>query len=143
GAERFHGLPASPLRDGPFPALPLPYPFATFDYERLSRLLFAGTDAAFLQATATGLAAADVVATSRGDHSAPVIVDASGWRAVLAPEAREDRRSVGIELRLPGAAEGLHFWVHDHAMRNGYAWDFPAGGHRRGGPPTPPAPRPL
>jgi len=131
--EQVHELAVFHLPDGSIRDLPLPYPFATFDYERLCRLLFAGTDAAFLQATATGLAAADVVATSRGDHSAPVIVDASGWRAVLAPQARRDLRSVGIELRLPGAAEGLHFWVHDHAMRNGYAWDFPAAGHRRVG----------
>jgi len=131
--EQLHEVAVFHLPDGSTRDLPLPYPFATFDYERLCRLLFAGTDATFLQATATGLAAADVVASSRGNHSAPVIVDASGWRAVLAPEARRDRHSVGIELRLAGAAEGLHFWVHDHAMRNGYAWDFPAGGHRRVG----------
>ena len=131
--EQLHEVAVFHLPDGSSRDLPLPYPFATFDYERVCQLLFAGTDATFLQATARGLAAADVVATSRGDHSAPVIVDASGWRAVLAPEARGDRRSVGIELRLPGAAEGLHFWVHDHSMRNGYAWDFPAAGHRRVG----------
>ena len=131
--EQLHQVAIFHLPDGSTRHMALPYPFATFDYERLCRLLFAGTDATFLQATATGLAAADVVATSHGDHSAPTIVDASGWRAVLAPEARRDRRSVGIELRLPGAAEGLHFWVHDHAMRNGYAWDFPAAGHRRVG----------
>jgi len=131
--EQLHDVAVFHLPDGRTRDLPLPYPFATFDYRRLCHLLFAGTDATFLQATAAGLAAADVVATSHGDHSAPVIVDASGWRAVLSPEARRDRRSVGIELRLPGAAEGLHFWVHDHAIRNGYAWDFPAAGHRRVG----------
>jgi len=131
--EQLHEVAIIHLPDGSTRRLALPYPFATFDYERLCRLLFAGTDATFLQATATGLAASDVVATSRGDHSAPAIVDASGWRAVLAPEARRDRRSVGIELRLPGTAQGLHFWVHDQAMRNGYAWDFPAAGHRRVG----------
>src|SRR5262249_61177919 len=76
----------------------------------------------------------DTVATSLGDFSSPVVIDASGWRSVLGPKARRDqRRSVGIELRLAGADQGLHFWVHDHAMRNGYAWDFPAGGHRRVG----------
>src|SRR5262249_37269298 len=62
--EQVHELAVFHLPDGSIRDLPLPYPFATFDYERLSRLLFAGTDAAFLQATATGLAAADVVAPS-------------------------------------------------------------------------------
>src|SRR5262249_12640821 len=131
--EQVHEVAVFHLPDGIIRDLPLPYPFATFDYERLCRLLFAGMDAAFLQATATGLAAAAVVATSRGDHAAPVILDASAWRPVPAARARRDPRTVGRERRLRGAAEGLHFWVHDHAMRNGYAWDFPAAGHRRVG----------
>ena len=131
--EQVHDVAVFHLPDGSTRDLPFPYPFATFDYERLCQLLFERSGATFLQATATGLAAADTVATSRGDYAAPVVIDASGWRAVLAPHARRDRRSVGIELRLAGGDEGLHFWVHDHAMRNGYAWDFPAAGHRRVG----------
>ena len=131
--EQVHDVAVFHLPGGSTRDLPFPYPFATFDYERLCRLLFGRTGATFLQATATGLAAAYTVATSQGDHSAPVVIDASGWRAVLAPHARRDRRSVGIELRLSGADDGLHFWVHDHAMRNGYAWDFPAAAHRRVG----------
>lgn len=132
--EQLHDVAVFHLPDGSTRGLLLPYPFATFDYARLCRHLFEGTDATFLQATATGLAAPDTVATSLGNFSSPVLIDASGWRSVLAPQARRDqRRSVGIELRLAGADQGLHFWVHDHAMRNGYAWDFPAGGHRRVG----------
>lgn len=131
--EQVHEVAVFHLPDGSTRDLPLPYPFATFDYEALCRLLFAGTDATFLQATARGMAGADTVTTTRGDHQAPVIVDASGWRAVLASGSQQDRRSVGIELRLSGTAGGLHFWVHHHAMRNGYAWDFPADGHRRVG----------
>src|SRR5499427_9964096 len=132
--EQLHDVAVFHLPDGSTRGLLLPYPFATFDYARLCRHLFEDTDATFLQATAMGLAAPDSVATSLGDFSSPVVIDASGWRSVLGPKARRDqRRSVGIELRLAGADQGLHFWVHDHAMRNGYAWDFPAGGHRRVG----------
>src|SRR5437016_4893418 len=46
---------------------------------------------------------------------------------------RNSRRSVGIELALPSEGQGLHFWLHHPAMPDGYAWDFPAGDHRRVG----------
>jgi menaquinone-9 beta-reductase len=115
------------------------YPFATFDYAVLCRILFARSGAEFLQATASGLAGPDTVSTSRGEQRAPVLIDASGWRAVLAARSqpgssgRNAARSVGIELRLPGGGDGLHFWLHHQAMADGYAWDFPAGDHRRVG----------
>src|SRR5262249_1014765 len=116
------------------PPAPPPSPPGPFALGGLGPPLFGGRDAPSLEAPAAGLAAADVVATSHGDHSAPVIVDASGWRAVLSPEARRDRRSVGIELRLPGAAGGLHFWVHHHSLLHGHTWDFPAAGPPRAPP---------
>jgi flavin-dependent dehydrogenase len=115
------------------------YPFATFDYARLCSLLFARSDAEFLEATVSGRPGPDTVRTSRGDHRAPILIDASGWRAVLASSGRptsserNSRRSVGIELALPGQGQGLHFWLHHPAMPDGYAWDFPAGDHRRVG----------
>jgi flavin-dependent dehydrogenase len=113
--------------------------FATFDYGLLCRLLFARSGAEFLLATASGLTGPDTVSTSHGEHRAPVLIDASGWRAVLAARpqpgasSRTTARSVGIELRLPGGGDGLHFWLHHQAMADGYAWDFPAGDHRRVG----------
>lgn len=115
------------------------YPFATFDYAALCRLLFDRCDVEFLEATVSGRAAPDTVRTSRGDHRAPILVDASGWRAVLAsggqgtPAEQGSQRSVGIELPLPGRGRGLHFWLHHPAMPDGYAWDFPARDHRRVG----------
>jgi menaquinone-9 beta-reductase len=107
------------------------HPFATFDYRRLCELLFCQTGATFLQASVTGLRGREVL-TSRGGFRAPVLVDASGWRAALAGSPTP-RRSVGLELCLPGPEEGLHFWLHHPAVRDGYAWDFPAGGQRRVG----------
>lgn len=115
---------------------PLPVPFATFDYERLCRLLFEQTDAEFVQCAARGLDPDGSVATANGSIGAPLLVDASGWRAVLAPAGRTHPRahcSTGLELRLAGAAQGLHFWLGDPAIRDGYLWDFPAGEHRRVG----------
>jgi digeranylgeranylglycerophospholipid reductase len=121
---------------GPGHPFRMRHAFATFDYDSLCQMLFARTGAAFLQATVQGLGADGAVLTSEGEHRAPVVIDASGWRAVLARSrgrASTARRSVGVELRLPGGGEGLHFWVHDETIRDGYVWDFPAAGHRRVG----------
>jgi digeranylgeranylglycerophospholipid reductase len=124
-------LPGAPAQGHPFP---MRYPWATFDYAVFCRILFGRTGATFRQATVRGLTAGTRVVTTCGELEAPVIVDASGWRAVLAVPSRPPRRqSLGIELRLPGTGEGLHFWVQPEAIRHGYAWDFPAGGHRRVG----------
>jgi menaquinone-9 beta-reductase len=129
--EQVHHVAVFHLPDGSTREMPFPYPFATFDYLKICHLLMPKTGVTFLQAAAQGMPGAETVATNRGEHTAPVIFDASGWRAVLAPEARRDARSVGLETSLSGTRDGLHFWVHHRAMRNGYAWDFPAGGSRR------------
>jgi menaquinone-9 beta-reductase len=124
-------LPGAPARCHPFP---MRHQWATFDYEVFCRVLFERTGAAFLQATVKGLAGGTRVVTTAGELEAPVVVDASGWRAALAAPSRRPRhQSLGIELRLPGTGEGLHFWIQPEAVRHGYAWDFPAGGHRRVG----------
>jgi flavin-dependent dehydrogenase len=137
--EQVHPCSVFHLPDGGAHRLLTRYPFATFDYSRLCRLLFERTGAEFLQASVRGLAGPGTVATSRGEYSAPLLIDASGWRAVLAPAATPDGRpsarrpSVGIEVREPGGGTDLHFWLHHPAMRDGYIWDFPAGDHRRVG----------
>jgi flavin-dependent dehydrogenase len=108
--------------------------FATFDYATLCRSLLAQSGACFLEATVTGLGPDGEVRTSRGSHRAPLVLDASGWRSVLAERPVEAvHRSLGLELRLGGREDGLHFWLHDDSIRDGYAWDFPAGTHRRVG----------
>ncbi|MBO0685514.1 MAG: hypothetical protein J2P45_20350, partial [Candidatus Dormibacteraeota bacterium] len=129
--EQVHEFGVLHLPDGKGHRFGIRHPFATFDYQRLCHLLYCQTGASFLQATVSGLDGREVV-TSRGTFRAPVLVDASGWRAVLAGSSPA-RRSVGLELCLPGPEEGLHFWLHHAAIRDGYAWDFPAGGQRRVG----------
>jgi len=105
------------------------YPFATFDYRRLCEILRGRTDAEFLRASVTGVSDGSVV-TSAGSFRAPIVIDASGWRAALgpAPEPSEaPMRSLGIELRKPVRDEGLHFWIRPDQIDCGVTWVFPAG----------------
>ena len=61
---------------------PLPFSFSTFDYPRLCELLDDQNDAEFETAKVNGRTG-HTVHTDRGDLSAPLIVDALGWRRVL------------------------------------------------------------
>src|SRR6185295_19045963 len=85
----------------------LPFTFSTFDYRTLCALLFAQTDAEFETAKVDGRTGF-TVHTDRGDLSAPLIVDALGWRRVLAangyqpPEAPLSR---GLEVHPPAGGE--------------------------------------
>ena len=61
----------------------LPYTFSTFDYRELCGLLWAQCgDAEFETAKVDGRTG-DTIHTDRGDVTAPLIVDALGWRRVL------------------------------------------------------------
>ncbi len=113
------------------------YPFATFDYATLCRLLFARTDATFLRASVLGLEGGKV-RTTEGVFGAPVLIDASGWRAVLGSSRHPglvpvEARSLGVELQLPVRDEGLHFWVLPPEIGCGVIWLFPAGERSRTG----------
>jgi menaquinone-9 beta-reductase len=117
--------------------LPLPYTFSTFDYRELCDLLDAQNDAAFETATVegrTGGAADELieVQTDRGVVSAPLVVDALGWRRVLGdgyqpPDAPLSR---GLEVH-PGVEHGegrgeLEIWIDRSVVPAGYGWSFPA-----------------
>lgn len=113
------------------------YPFATFDYRRLCEILRGRTDAAFLQTSVTGMTDG-AVHTRAGLFRAPVVIDASGWRAALGPASEPSRahgpmRSLGVELRLPVREEGLHFWILPEQIGCGVTWLFPAGDESRVG----------
>src|SRR3954453_14717048 len=60
----------------------LPGTFSTFDYRTLCELLDAQNDASFETAKVNGRTG-NTVHTDRGDLSAPLVVDALGWRRVL------------------------------------------------------------
>jgi menaquinone-9 beta-reductase len=107
--------------------LELPWTFSTFDYPQLCALLWEQCDAAFETATVRGRSG-DVVHTDRGDLSAPVIVDALGWRRVLGtgyqpPDAPLSR---GLEVHPWGTGEELEIWIDRRYVPAGYGWRFPA-----------------
>jgi flavin-dependent dehydrogenase len=113
------------------------FPFATFDYRAFCRALARRTDAVLLQARVIRVDDG-VIETPREMHRAPVVIDASGWRAVvggtISPQSLPGPpRTNGLEAVLPGEPEGLHFWVGDPLAADGYLWDFPAGGKSRVG----------
>ncbi len=116
---------------------PSPYPWCTFDYRRLCEILFARSGAEFVRAAVQGVAG-NAVRTREGDFRARFLVDASGWRAVLAssldPDHASDDMNFGVEtiVSLPpessaGFSSGLHFWYDPGILRHGVGWVFPRG----------------
>jgi flavin-dependent dehydrogenase len=114
----------------------LPWTFSTFDYRELCQLLWRDCDASFETAKVNGRAApADgdgriAVETDRGTISAPLVVDALGWRRMLAngdgyqpPEAPLSR---GLEVHPGGESEDLAIWIDRKYVPAGYGWSFPA-----------------
>lgn len=112
------------------------FDFATFDYRGLCRDLFDRSGADFLRARITE-AGDGVVRTTAGDLSAPLLVEAAGWRTSAPSErrgrVRAGRRSFGLDARQPFRGEGLHFWVGPRHGRRTFSWVFPAGDHVRAG----------
>jgi flavin-dependent dehydrogenase len=110
----------------------LPWSFSTFDYRELCALLWEQADDGELEfetATVTGRDGT-TVHTDRGDLSAPLLVDALGWRRMLSsgptiqpPNARLSR---GLEVHPEGRGEELELWVDPRYVRAGYSWSFPA-----------------
>jgi menaquinone-9 beta-reductase len=133
--QRFDTLvintPAGPSR------YELPWTFSTFDYRQLCQILWADCDARFETAKVHGRAATPAgepggiaVETDRGVISAPLVVDALGWRRVLAsgdvyqpPDAPLSR---GLEVHPGGRSEDLEIWIDRKYVPAGYGWSFPA-----------------
>jgi flavin-dependent dehydrogenase len=109
-------------------AWPLPFTFSTFDYPRLCELLDDQNDAEFETAKVNGRSGF-TVHTDRGDLTAPLIVDALGWRRVLAgdgyqpPDAPLSR---GLEVHPHGTGDDLELWIDRSYVPAGYGWSFPA-----------------
>jgi flavin-dependent dehydrogenase len=124
----------------------LPWSWSSFDYRELCRELFAQAgDARFEIAKVEGrrrnVADGEIaISTDRGDVTAPLIVDALGWRRVLGPGANvqppEARISRGLEVHpemgFPPTLD-LDCWIDRSVVRYGYAWSVPAGGEQRVG----------
>jgi flavin-dependent dehydrogenase len=122
----------------------LPFTFSTFDYRTLCALLHAQTNAEFETATVVGrgengTGSEDVgvtVETDRGPVSAPLVVDALGWRRVLGcdrhqpPDAPLSR---GLEVHPAGRGGDLEIWIDRSLVPAGYGWSFPAAAETRVG----------
>ena len=142
----------------------LPWSFSTFDYRALCAALWGRCDAEFQTATVQGITryaggeapgplagcSRHVVHTDRGDLTAPLVVDALGWKRVLAangpvnaaegagggprtgpawrrgPLRPRLRMSRGLEVHPEGAGNDLEIWIDKRYVRAGYAWSFPA-----------------
>ena len=106
----------------------LPWTFSTFDYRELCGLLYEQCDAEFETAKVEGRTR-DTVHTDRGELSSPLIVDALGWKRVLAgneyqpPDAPLSR---GLEVHPHGSSEELEIWIDRGYVPAGYSWSFPA-----------------
>ncbi|MEK6229158.1 MAG: NAD(P)/FAD-dependent oxidoreductase [Actinomycetota bacterium] len=113
----------------------LPWSWSSFDYRELCRLLLAQCDARF-EISKVQRRHGDAVLTDRGELRAPLVVDALGWRRVLArqgyqpPEAPLSR---GLEVHPDGGGEDLDVWVDRSLIRRGYCWSVPADGEQRVG----------
>jgi flavin-dependent dehydrogenase len=114
----------------------LPWSWSSFDYRELCRALWEQCDARFEIAKVERRDGARVV-TDRGDIRAPLIVDALGWRRVLAPGANvqppEAAISRGLEVHPDGGGTDLDVWIDRSLVRYGYAWSVPAGEEQRVG----------
>ena len=118
----------------------LPWSFSTFDYAHLCELLAAQGDFAFETAKVDGITRGPIhtVHTDRGDLSAPLVIDALGWRRVLSeqrdaiqpPNARLSR---GLEVHPPATGDDLELWLDPKYIGPGYSWAFPAGDELRTG----------
>jgi flavin-dependent dehydrogenase len=135
----------------------LPWSWSSFDYRTLCLLLWDQCgEARFETATVVGrengaakgngpgplrssaAAASDIsVLTDRGVVSAPLVVDALGWRRVLArsryqPPDAPLSRGLEVHPQAPGG-EDLDVWIERRLVPRGYLWRVPAEGEQRVG----------
>jgi glycine/D-amino acid oxidase-like deaminating enzyme len=127
----------------------LPWSWSSFDYRELCRALWAQCgDARFAIAKVEGRAPGEgagsgrrapaghlAISTDRGTLTAPLVVDALGWRRVLGAGANvqppDAAISRGLEVHPAGGGTDLDVWIDRSLVRHGYAWSVPAGGEQR------------
>jgi flavin-dependent dehydrogenase len=110
----------------------LPWTFSTFDYRELCAALADQGEFEFETAKVDGRTGT-TVHTDRGDVTAPLVVDALGWRRVLGggyqpPDAPLSR---GLEVHPDGVGDDLEIWIDRKYVPAGYGWRFPADGELR------------
>jgi len=115
----------------------LPWSWSSFDYRTLCHELWAQCDGARFAIAKVDARVGGAIRTDRGTLTAPLIVDALGWRRVLGagqnvqpPDAPISR---GLEVHPDGGGTDLDVWIDRSVVRYGYAWSVPAAGEQRVG----------
>ncbi|MBF6557413.1 MAG: NAD(P)/FAD-dependent oxidoreductase [Acidimicrobiales bacterium] len=115
------------------------YPFATFDYRTLSELLASRLgEVEMAVAPFKGVEPDGTLLLGDRRVRADVVIDASGWRRVVAaglgaPRVDRGRLSTGVETRHHHGGCVLEFWFRPPERPDGVHWAFPAGDHVREG----------
>jgi flavin-dependent dehydrogenase len=112
----------------------LPWTFSTFDYRTLCGVLAGQGDFTF-ETAKVERRRANTVVTDRGEITAPLIVDALGWRRILGAGANvqppDALLSRGLEVHPHGSGRDLEVWIDRSYVPAGYGWSFPANGELR------------
>jgi len=106
--------------------IPLPEQYCTINYRKFCELLAKQNKAKFLMANVKGVKNKTIV-TDKGSFKSDIIVDCTGWQAVLASSLKKsyvNRKmiSFGLETEIPYKDDKLRFFI---AGDNCYAWIFP------------------
>src|SRR5918997_952868 len=111
---------------------PLPWTFSTFDYRTLCRELWAQAGGARFETAKVDGRSGRTVHTDRGDVTAPLIVDALGWRRVLGAGANfqppDAPLSRGLEVHPHGRGADLELWLDPRYVSPRHGRAFPARG---------------
>lgn len=113
----------------------MPCMFYTFDYTKFCQRMAGNIEVKFKKTKVVGLSGKTVI-TDKGEFTSDILIDASGWRAVLASLSipnfvNKDRLSFGIETDVSFPDKQLHFYLNSEILDKGVAWIFPCGDKTR------------
>ncbi|MBI4743436.1 MAG: NAD(P)/FAD-dependent oxidoreductase [Actinobacteria bacterium] len=107
--------------------------YCTFDYKKFCESFFKKIQVEFVKAKVKTFNEGKVI-TDKGEFQSDCIVDATGWRAVLASSLEKNfvdrtKLSFGIETVLDFKTDEMHFYFYNNSktIKDGYAWVFPVG----------------
>lgn len=112
----------------------LPTPYCTIDYKIFCESVLAQLKNTEIKTDSkvTGVETEPLkkVFCDQKEYSSHILVDASGWRAVLAAKFREGYADIpskiaGIETEVEYEADSIHFYFGKRFAPGGYAWIFP------------------
>ncbi|MEK6936074.1 MAG: NAD(P)/FAD-dependent oxidoreductase [Nanoarchaeota archaeon] len=118
--------------------IPISEKYCTIDYSKFCKLLNKQNNAEFLIASVKKTDG-KIVYTNKGNFEADIIVDCTGWSAVLASSLEKNyvhkkMMSFGIETEIPYKKDNkMRFFLDENIIKNGAGWLFPCGKKARFG----------